>query len=58
MAIQPPNNGLITENAQQYYQGTQGFRGAPGVANIQEFFTVFNYHLIIHFKNSSNHSII
>jgi len=27
MAIQPTSNGLITENAQQYYQGSQGFRG-------------------------------
>jgi hypothetical protein len=24
MAIQPPNNGLVTETAQQYYQGAQG----------------------------------
>ena len=47
MAIQPPNNGLITENAQQYYQGTQGFRGAPGVANNQEFITDFNTELIL-----------
>ena len=25
--VQPPNNGLITETAQQYYAGAQGFRG-------------------------------
>ena len=22
-----PNNGLVTETAQQYFQGSQGFRG-------------------------------
>jgi len=27
MAIQPPNNGLVTETAQQYFEGAQGFRG-------------------------------
>ena len=27
MAITPKNNGLITENARQYYEGAQGFRG-------------------------------
>ena len=27
MAIQPPNNGLLNETGQQYYQGAQGFRG-------------------------------
>jgi len=27
MAIQPPNNGLITENGRQYFEGAQGFRG-------------------------------
>ena len=27
MAIQPPNNGLVTETAQQYFQGSQDFRG-------------------------------
>ena len=30
MAIQPQNNGLITENNEQYYAGSQGFRGNAG----------------------------
>ena len=30
MAIQPPNNGLVTETAQQYFEGAQGFRGDNG----------------------------
>ena len=47
MAIQPPNDGLITENAQQYYQGTQGFRGAAGNAGGQSFVTDFNTELIL-----------
>ena len=27
MAIQPPNNGLLNETGQQYYQGAEGFVG-------------------------------
>ena len=27
MAITPKSNGLITENARQYYEGAQEFRG-------------------------------
>ena len=27
MAITPKNDGLITENARQYYEGAQEFRG-------------------------------
>ena len=30
MAIQPTNDGLVTETAQQYFQGSQGFRGDAG----------------------------
>ena len=40
MAIQPKSNGLITENAQQYYQGSQGFRAAASGVN-QKFVTDF-----------------
>ncbi len=42
MAIQPPNNGLITENAQQYYQGSQSFRGDNGNTTGQSFITSFD----------------
>ena len=42
MAIQPTNNGLITENSQQYYQGTQDFRGAGTITVNQKFVTDFD----------------
>ena len=34
MAIQPPNNGLVTETGQQYYQGAQGFRNATATTTV------------------------
>ena len=46
MAIQPGSDGLVTENAQQYYQGSQGFR-AGAVGNGQEFVTDFDSNLIL-----------
>ena len=39
MAIQPPNDGLVTETAQQYFQGSQGFRGDAGNTAGQSFTT-------------------
>ena len=42
MAIQPPNNGLITETAQQYFQGSQGFKGNAGNTTSQSFITSFD----------------
>ena len=47
MAIQPPNNGLITENAQQYFQGSQGFRGDAGNNTGQSFTTTFDTDLYL-----------
>ncbi len=46
MAIQPASNGLVTENAQQYYQGSQGFRAAAAGVN-QKFITDFDTELIL-----------
>ena len=46
MAIQPGSDGLVTENAQQYYQGSQGFR-AGAVENGQVFITDFDSNLIL-----------
>ena len=46
MAIQPASDGLITENAQQYYQGSQGFRAAAAGLN-QTFITDFDTELIL-----------
>ncbi len=37
--IKPPNNGLITETAQQYYAGSQNFRGD---GNTTKFTTTFD----------------
>ena len=56
MAIQPTNNGLITENSQQYYQGTQDFRGAGVVAPNQKFTTDFDTDLILGSSTSWNPS--
>ena len=56
MAIQPTNNGLITENSQQYYQGTQDFRGAGSVAPNQKFTTDFDTDLILGSSTSWNPS--
>ena len=47
MAIQPGSDGLVTENAQQYYQGSQGFRAAAVVADGQVFITDFDSNLIL-----------
>jgi len=47
MAIQPTSNGLVTENAQQYYQGSQGFRGNAGNDANQVFVTDFDSNLIL-----------
>ena len=46
MAIQPASDGLVTENAQQYYQGSQGFRAAAAGLN-QTFITDFDTELIL-----------
>ena len=37
---------LITETNQQYYQGSQGFRGAANGAAGQEFTTTFDTNLV------------
>jgi hypothetical protein len=58
MAIQPTSNGLVTENAQQYYQGSQGFRGAAVDAGNQEFITDFDSNLILGSSTSWNPSDI
>jgi len=42
--VQPPNNGLITETAQQYYAGAQGFRGDGAQV---DFTTTFNTDLYL-----------
>ena len=46
MAIQPASDGLVTENAQQYFQGSQGFRAAAAGTN-QTFITDFDTELIL-----------
>tara|TARA_R100000664_G_scaffold32744_2_gene48182 strand:- start:497 stop:1771 length:1275 start_codon:yes stop_codon:yes gene_type:complete len=45
--IQPPNNGLITETAQQYYAGSQQFRGDAGNTAGQKFTTTFDTDLYL-----------
>jgi len=47
MAIQPPNDGLITETAQQYYQGSENFRGNAGNTAGQSFVTSFDTNLFL-----------
>ena len=47
MAIQPTNNGLITENNEQYFAGSQGFRGNAGNTQNQLLPTDFNTDLIL-----------
>ena len=47
MAIQPPNDGLITETAEQYFQGSQGFRGDAGNTAGQSFATTFDTDLYL-----------
>ena len=47
MAIQPPNNGLITETAEQYFQGSQGFRGDAANTTGQSFATSFDTDLYL-----------
>jgi len=51
MAIQPPNDGLVTETAQQYYEGAQGFRGAE---NQTAFLTTFDTDLFLGSSDSTN----
>jgi hypothetical protein len=51
MAIQPPNNGLITETAQQYYEGAQGFRGTGAQT---AFTTTFDTDLFLGSSDSTN----
>ena len=53
MAIQPPSNGLVTENAQQYFQGSQGFRAAANGGD-QTFLTDFDTDLILGSATSWN----
>ncbi len=54
MAIQPQNNGLITENNQQYYAGSQGFRGAAVGVGGQQFITDFDTPLFLGSATSWN----
>ena len=54
MAILPPNNGLINETAQQYYQGAQGFRANSSNTTSQEFVTTFDTDLYLGSWDSSN----
>ena len=55
MAIQPPSNGLVTETAQQYFQGSQGFRGkATGDLGAQTFTTDFDTGLVLGSATSWN----
>ena len=54
MAIQPQNNGLITENNEQYYAGSQGFRGDAGNTQNQLLLTDFNTDLILGSATSWN----
>tara|TARA_R100000541_G_scaffold8473_3_gene16025 strand:+ start:2145 stop:3410 length:1266 start_codon:yes stop_codon:yes gene_type:complete len=53
MAIQPPSNGLVTENAQQYFQGSQGFRAAAAGGG-QTFLTDFDTDLVLGSSTSWN----
>jgi len=53
MAIQPPSNGLVTENAKQYFQGSQGFRAAAAGGG-QTFPTDFDTDLILGSSTSWN----
>lgn len=47
MAILPPNDGLITETNQQYYEGAQAFRANSGNDQNQQFTTSFNTDLYL-----------
>jgi len=53
MAIQPPSNGIVTENAQQYFQGSQGFRAAAAGGG-QTFLTDFDTDLVLGSSTSWN----
>ena len=53
MAIQPASNGLVTENAKQYFQGSQGFRAAAAGGG-QTFPTDFDTDLILGSSTSWN----
>jgi hypothetical protein len=46
--IKPPNNGMISETAQQYYAGSQNFRGSSSAPfNNQTFTTTFDTDLYL-----------
>ena len=45
--IKPPNNGLINETAQQYYSGSQNFRGDAGNTAGQKLITTFDTDLYL-----------
>ena len=47
MAILPPNDGLITETNQQYYEGAQAFRANSDNDPNQQFTTSFNTDLYL-----------
>ena len=47
MAILPPNDGLITETNQQYYEGAQAFRANSSDDTNQQFTTSFNTDLYL-----------
>ena len=47
MAILPPNDGLITETNQQYYEGAQAFRANSDNDANQQFTTSFNTDLYL-----------
>ena len=47
MAILPPNDGLITETNQQYYEGAQAFRANSTDDTDQQFATSFNTDLYL-----------
>ena len=45
--IKPPNNGMISETAQQYYAGSQNFRGDAGNTAGQKLETTFDTDLYL-----------
>jgi len=44
--IKPPNNGLITETAQQYYAGSQNFRAMVTPLSLQLHLTLI--YIMVH----------
>ena len=45
--IKPPNNGMISETAQQYYSGSQNFKGDAGNTAAQKLETTFDTDLYL-----------